>query len=235
MREFEIINIGGSNAIGKSTRMNVLIEYMEAKFGSEPFSYDITKGKDPTIIHKEVGFTSNGFLFIGSKKKTGGWVGWDKADFSSWTKRIALYKDIYDNYPDIHTIIVEGYFNNRSAQGAPKAIREQVGENAISRNWVFLYDNIQEFIDRTNGRTGKDRGLDWAENSSGWQDNEVFKKYAKLYQEENQGKDETLIFNKDEPEDLFVQILFNENMEIEVPQLLEPGVPIIYHRIASIY
>lgn len=214
MRELCIINIGGSNGIGKSTRMNVLTNYMEEKFGFTPFMYNITKGKDTEILYQEVGFTSNGYLFIGAKKKTGGWVGWDKADFSSWSKRIALFKDIYDNYPEIHTIVVEGYFNNRSIQGSPNAIRNGVGENAFSRNWIFLYDNINEFIERTNGRTGKERGIDWAEKSSGWQDNEVFRKYSKLYIEENQGKDETLIFDKDQPKDLFVQILFNTTFEL---------------------
>ncbi len=215
MRKLDIINIGGTNGIGKSTRMNILVEYAQNKFKSEPFIYDITKGKDPKIINKEVGFTADGYLFVGTKTRAGGWVGWDKADFSSWTKRIALYKDIYDNYPDIHTIIVEGYFNNRSAQGGPKAIREQVSENAVSKNYIFLYDNINEYIERTNGRTGKTRGLEWAEQSSGWADNAVFDKYSKLYIEENQGDDITVILNKDEDKDYFVKEFFNDTHSIE--------------------
>ncbi len=216
VRNLKVINIGGTNGIGKSTRMNILVEYVKNKFKSEPFMYNITKGKDPKIINKDVGFTAGGYLFIGSKTQKGSWVGWDKADFSSWTKRIAMYKDIYENYPDIHTIIVEGYFNNRSAQGSPKAIREQISPNIANENYIFLYNNINEFIERTNGRTGKSRGLDWAENSSGWKDNAVFLKYSKLYIKENQGGDKTVILNKDEDKDYFVKELFKESYGIEV-------------------
>jgi|SaaInl8_200m_RNA_FD_contig_81_619839_length_10764_multi_4_in_0_out_0_4 hypothetical protein len=215
VRKLNIVNIGGSNGIGKSTRMNVLVNYMEENYGKTDFEYDITKGKDPKIIHKIVGFTSNGYLFIGGKTQKGGWVGWDKADFSSWGKRIALYKDIYDNYSDIHTIVVEGYFNNRSAQGSPKAIRAGVSENAVSKNYVFLYDDIQEYIDRTNGRTGKDRGIEWAEKSSGWNDNAVFERFSKVYLEENIGEDTCTVLNKDEPKDYFVKEFFGESVEVQ--------------------
>jgi hypothetical protein len=215
MRDFKIINIGGTNGIGKSTRMNVLVDYMETTFGTKPFMYDITIGKDPKVLNKQVGFTSNGYLFIGAKTQAGGWVGWDRADFSSWTKRIALFKDVFENFPEIHTIIVEGYFNNRSAQGSPKSIREQISPEISNLHYVFLYDNINEYIERTNGRTGKDRGLEWAEKSPGWKDNEVFKRFSKVYTEESEGGDKCTVLNKDESKDYFVNELFNASHEIK--------------------
>ena len=209
----KIINIMGSNGIGKSTRVNVLLEYMKTKHTVNDFEYNIID-KTGKNVRKTVGqLFSNGTLIVGKKNKANNWVSWDTADFSSWDKRISFFKDLNDNYPNVKIVIAEGYFNNKTMRASPNALRKATGCDSCSI-YVFLYDEIDEFIERCNNRTGKNRGLDWAENSAGWRDNCGTRKLIDKYKLDNDKNDIINLLGKDEPRDYFVTEFFNDNFEV---------------------
>lgn len=178
--ELRLINFMGANGVGKSTRTKVLIDYLTENFDYKEFEYEVTrKGKEAKkeVIGLEF---SNGWLVLGKFAKGGDqWVSLDAAFLSKWEHRIAFIEDI-SKHAEINTLFMEGYFNNRSRQSSPDNLKEH-GVNEVHILTAY-YDDIQEFIDRTNGRTGKERGLDWAENSAGWNDNQLFDKLFKEFQ-----------------------------------------------------
>ena len=209
-----IINIMGSNAIGKSTRVNVLVEYLASKFDYTNFKYNITDESNKKV-YKTIGrLYSNGYLIIGKKNKQNIWSSWDLADFSSWDKRISFFKDINDNYPNVEVIIAEGYFNNRTMRASPNSLRNETGCDNC-KIYGFIYNDISEYVERCDNRTGKIRGVEWAKQSSGWEDNKSFSNVIEKYKLENNPKDVVKSLNKDEPKDYFVKELFNDNFEIK--------------------
>lgn len=180
MRKLTLINYMGANGVGKSTRTFHMVKYLQDNFESQEFQYVVSKkGQEPKEMKVGILF-ENGWLVLGSfaKGKTQ-WVSLDSAIFSKWEQRLAFIKDISENYPEISTVFMEGYFNNRSKQSSPESWKDH-GADYV-HILTSYYDDIQDFIDRTNGRTGKDRGLDWAENSPGWKDNVLFKKLTDLF------------------------------------------------------
>ena len=119
---------------------------------------------------------------------------------------------------------MEGYFNNRSVAGSPHNLRENGGVSKVT-TLISYYDDIEKFIERTNGRTGKERGMVWAENSPGWKDNAVFIRMMEKYQE-GIGEKDTLerVDNIDSPRDFLVTRFFNDSFNWVPPQEKEKKV-----------
>jgi len=205
----------GSNGSGKSTRTYFLVNYLISKFEYSVIRGKIErKGKEPK--QEDIGFLfENGWFVLGRFAKGGTqWVSLDTAMFSNWEQRLEKIPALAKQYPEITTIFMEGYFNNRSKRGdIPSWEANGCDEVHLIASY---YDDITEFLQRTNERTGKTRGLDWAENSSGWSDNELFKTLL-IYYKNNMGASENnLVKHIDfkESRDALVKMYFNENWEI---------------------
>jgi len=207
MGKLRVINYMGSNGVGKSTRTKVLVDYLMSEFSYEPFYYEIErKGKEPKV--EQVGLLfSNGWLVFGKfTKDRDGWVSLDTAYLSKWEHRLNFIKELSEN-DDVETVFMEGYFNNRSIQGGPEKLREY-GATEVHNLYTY-YNDIQDFIERTNGRTGKNRGLDWAENSPGWKDNEVIRKCGEAFKEQVKENDRVVQIDWQAPKEVLVKSYFD--------------------------
>jgi len=209
--KLHLINYMGANGVGKSTRTFHLVEYMKNHFKYEEFTYEISrKGKDPKI--ETIGLLfENGWLVLGKFSKEGTqWVSLDSAILSKWEQRIAFIEDMASR-DEIKTVFMEGYFNNRSMQSSPENLHAHgVTEVDIITSY---YNDISEFIDRTNGRTGKERGLEWAEQSPGWNDNKLFDKLYHKFKEEEKDNDMVVRLDIDVPREALVHMYFDENYQ----------------------
>ncbi len=211
----KVINYMGSNGTGKSTRTKVMVDYLEKNFNFEPFYFQVTrKGFNEKL--EEIGILfENGWLVLGKHVKGGeGWVSLDAAFLSKWEQRLDFVNQM-SKLEEVSTIFMEGYFNNRSAQGGPEKFRENGAE--VIHNLVSTYDNIHQFIERTNGRTGKIRGTEWAEQSPGWKDNETIKKCERIYHEQATEADKVHNIHFESPREILVTTYFDENFVYEEP------------------
>jgi len=216
------INVLGGNASGKSTRVSCLVKWMEGKFGAPELiiHYSMKKKKETEV--GRIYNTSIGKVFIlGKFNNKGKWVGLDNADFSTYDSRYEFIKFMFENY-DLRVFLQEGYFNNRGYAFT----FEKVIENGSNVDEVievfFLYTKVEQFLERTNGRTGKERGLDWAENAPGWRDNVSQRKHLeKLFETKENGETKTILLDVpiDETKDYFIQQLFNETCECKEEEI----------------
>lgn len=209
-----VINYIGSNGVGKSTRCFYLVEYLKKKYDYKVIKYEVSRKGKPIKI-ENIGFLfSNGWMIMGRYSKNNNqWLSLDTGAISKWEQRFKFIKDMKSR-KDIDVLFLEGYFNNRSKAGSPKNIKEQTGVDEV-HVFVSHYDNIKDFIKRTNTRTGKSRGLDWAENSAGWKDNNSFIRMLKIYNEEKDPNDLVQRVDINAPKDYLVQIYFNELFSTE--------------------
>ena len=202
----KLINVMGTNGSGKSTRVDALVKYLDTKMEAKLVHMDCKNG------HKEIGRIYGDLFILGRLNNSGKWIGLDLADFCTFQSRLDLYKTISESYPEVKTFLQEGYFNN----GSKKATKETLSEYNVSSYvyYVFVYDTIEQFIERCNGRTGKSRGLEWAEKSAGWNDNKSFNGVFEFY---DKLKEEDCVVHKYDisaPRDLLVRELFNDTFEI---------------------
>jgi len=215
-RQKWVINIVGSNGVGKSTRVTCLVEYLEMKFGKGETvirtSFKTKKDEIIGTIYK----SSIGNIFIhGAKNTRGIWVGLDNGYFPSYQSRYDLINNIFEEY-DIDVYLQEGYFNNRSHAFTLEALRENGVKVDKVTEIITVYGNIDEYIKRCNERTGKNRDESWALNSAGWNSNQGETKTKKrLLDEYKRGEIETEIIDGDmnDPRDFWVKFLFNENFD----------------------
>ena len=205
----KVINFMGANATGKSTRTKVMVDYMKEHFEYKEFLYD-TADKD----QQNIGYLfDNGWLVLGNETKDGnGWISIDKAFFTSHDARQAFIRDLDKNFGDVDTLFMEGYFNNRSERCGPKAMRE-IGVKTTDIIFSY-YDNIDEYIARTNGRTGRNRGYEWAENATGWKDNSVFEKRHKSFLNEIVGDDSVCRVDVNEDKEYLVRNYFDPDFKL---------------------
>ena len=180
----------GANATGKSTRMKALVDHMGEEYETYPYTFfDTKKDKNRTV---DLGrLYPNGYLVLGSESKNqAGWVCLDKAVLSTQDMRTDFYKWVMDNDPRVRHIFVEGYFNTTSPRSRPNFLRK-TGFDQIDCFFMF-YDNEQEFIDRTEARSGttwESKGKD-PYTSAGWKDNIAFTRaYAKAMEDDNNPTD----------------------------------------------
>jgi len=207
-----LINIIGSNAIGKSTRVTTLVDFLDQ------YDFSVIQYDTPAKGLKEVGKlyeTPQGKIFVygnyQEKKKI--WIGLDNAYLSKLEDRLNFMK--YMSELGCDTFIQEGYFNN----GSKKMTMNEIKDFGISsyKYFFFLYNEVQEYIDRTNGRTGNSRNEDWALNSAGWKNNLANFKMRDFYLEALKKDSGCSVYSltKDEPKDYFVTKFFNRKHEIK--------------------
>jgi hypothetical protein len=213
----------GVNAIGKSSRVTALVNYLETKFKYTELSYTTTlklhNGNTKDVHIKNIArIYENGVMIIGRKNKMGVWVGMDLGDTPNWAAKLAFYKYVIDNATTlgVNHIIVEGYFNNGSMQGSPESLKKL---GFTSGDYCFfIYDNVEQFLERCSNRVGKDKGMEWAVNSVGWRDNAM---YSRSYDKHKMQEDENFKIHKFgwlEPIDLLVRMYFNDTYEYIPPK-----------------
>lgn len=168
------IGILGSCATGKSTRLNMFVEYLDtvAKIPYENHDYTFVK-KDKMITIPNAGRAyANGVYVVGNKTKAGNWVGADYT-FGKLGDKLSIY-DFLESVTETHeTFIVEGYFAVGGGFLRPDALSHMF--DSVSQ-YYFLYDTLSQYVERTEGRTGvtwEERGKD-AEKSAGWKSNQSF-------------------------------------------------------------
>ena len=215
----------GTNGLGKSTRVNALVEYLGKDYKEISYTFLKTTKKTPDGVMttvKNIGryYPEKKTFIMGSKNKKGVWVGLDNADITTFDDKYEFYKWIQKEYPDLEYFIQEGYFNNRSMRSSPDANRELFKS---SHTVIFIYDNVEEFLERCSGRTGKDKTLDWALNSTGWGDNGTCENLYNRYLVEVCDKHTVESYKKDAPKDLLVNIIFNDTFDyieetVELPK-----------------
>lgn len=206
--------IMGANATGKSTRFRTLVDALVEQFG-DYIEYDYTfldtkKGKERTVVIGRL--FPNGYLALGSEAKNeAGWVCLDKAILSTQDMRTKFYKHVINKDYRVKHVFAEGYFNTMSPRSRPLFLRE-TGFDKIDCYFSF-YEDVSEYLLRTNTRSGKERGLDWANASAGWKDNCGFQRaFDKTYRDEHDPTDGRRVFRmaNDAPKDYFVDIYLND-------------------------
>lgn len=166
-----LVNLLGTNGSGKSTRLNEFIDLLDRN--TQPYNeiYSYLNGKNQKIGRL---YTDSKIFILGKKNKKNIWNSLDLAHFTKLKDRIKLYNHIAEIYK-CNYFIHEGYFNNISEQLNPNNLRNDKITNFIYL--FFIYDDVSDFLNRTNSRTNKKRNLDWAINSPGWSKNEAFLKF----------------------------------------------------------
>lgn len=207
-----LINILGTNGSGKSTRTDLLVKYLDSKKTPELVMMDCKNG------YKEIGRIYDSIFILGRFNKSGKWIGLDLADFTTGQSRLDLYKYISEAYPNVEIFLQEGYFNNGSKHTNKEHLLNY-GVDSYSY-YFFIYDNMQQFIERCNGRTGKERGEEWAINSAGWRDNTTFLKLYEYYSELNEENCIVYKCNIHAPKDLLIQELFNTTFIVEEQEIV---------------
>lgn len=202
----KLININGANATGKSTRVTTLIKYLEENFKAELIYKNCKNG------YKEIGRIYKDYFIMGRFNKKGVWVGLDLADYSTLQSRLDLYKEISSEYPEVKYFVQEGYFNNASKNTTSDILKEY-GVNSYHYYYI-IYSDIEDYIDRCNGRTGLNRDLDWAKNSAGWKNNQNLYSIMDVYDKLNEPNGNTTKVDINAPKDYFVREFFDRTFEV---------------------
>jgi hypothetical protein len=168
------IGILGSCATGKSTRLNMFIYYLDevARIPYQVHDYAFRKNDETRVIKNAGRAYANGIYIVGNKTKAGNWVGADYT-FGKLGDKDSIY-DFIDEAMSVHDkFIVEGYFAVGGGFLRPDALASRFDK--ISQ-YYFLYDTLDQYVERTEGRTGKtweERGKDPVK-SAGWKSNQTF-------------------------------------------------------------
>ena len=170
------ISVLGSCATGKSTRVNAFIDHLDnvLKIPYTVDDYTFTKNGEEVTIKNAGRLYNNGLYIVGSKTTKGNWVGADNTFGKLGNKdSIYGYLDFVNKYLKPHTFLVEGYFAVGGAFLRPDALADKFD---VVKQYFFIYDTLDQYIERTEGRTGKsweERGKD-PEQSAGWLSNRSF-------------------------------------------------------------
>jgi len=168
------IGVLGSCATGKSTRLNMFVEYLDDVAGI-PFQihdYTFEKNGEQILIKNAGRAYANGIYVVGFKNKHGKWVGADYT-FGKLGDKASIYAFMREVITTHDTFIVEGYFAVGGGFLRPAALAHMFDE---VHQYYFLYDTLEQYIERTEGRTEKtwaERGKDPAK-SAGWKSNKSF-------------------------------------------------------------
>jgi len=160
----------GANATGKSTRMNEYIKTL-----GDPDSvldYHFHKnGED--IVLKSAGHIYGDMLIVGRHTRKGSWAGGDYT--MGRLGSIVCIQEFFTHLDSIgiKTVVYEAFFGAANSAYRPEQIHKYFED---SHCYWFLYDDIQDYIDRTSNRSGRP----WAErnktpfDSAGWKGNLSF-------------------------------------------------------------
>ena len=200
----KVINLLGSNAIGKSTKMSYLVYYLEQKYGDPEIVYIKKDGKGVIL-----GRIYNDEIFIfGKVNNKGKWVSLDTAAITTLDGRINHIIEMKNK--GIKYYFFEGFFNNHSFSFFERLQKEKGLEVFY---YIFIYKNAQEFLERCNNRTGKEeRTLEWAEKSPGFRRN---KELENLYEKINnlEGNNfKTYLLDKETDRNILIKDFFNEQL-----------------------
>lgn len=178
------IGILGSNATGKSTRVNALVDSKGDDYAILEYTWDSVTAKYPEGRKRTLtaGRVYGDTIILGRKSRTGNWVGTDYV-FGELGNFDAIFGFIdWLRDQGIKNVVGEGYFAMSSDRFHPDHLREK----SVFKNtdlYFFLYDTPQEYLDRTNTRTGKDfTEDDWKKEGrvgkvpTGWRSNGTFHK-----------------------------------------------------------
>ena len=169
------IGILGSCATGKSTRLNMFIEYLDevARIPYRVHDYTFVKNDEIRVIKNAGRIYDNGIYIVGNKTKAGNWVGADYT-FGKLGDKDSIHDFIDETLIALcDTFIVEGYFAVGGGFLRPDALAFMF--DRVSQ-YYFLYDTLEQYVERTEGRTEKtwaERGKDPAK-SAGWKSNQSF-------------------------------------------------------------
>jgi len=207
------VNIRGSNATGKSTRVRLLYEYLVKEKGYIP---------KPIIWEKNgksYGHMLGDIFFFGQMTNKG-WVGLDSHILTKNKERLEFIKYVNDNFPEIKYYIQEGYFNNRSPVFHTFKTMPYIED---IWNVFFIYNTVDDFIMRVKERQrGKTRykTREEAEKSSGWGENEGCKRHSKLFSENPDLYGKVFVYKYDAPKDILIQLIYGERYEKKELNLL---------------
>ena len=209
-----VINYIGANATGKSTRVTVLVNYLESKFDVEDVEFTYTKKSkkngDKQVTTKVGLRFSNGFVIFGKFDGSRKWIGLDTGMCSSWDQRSAFITEMKARGAE--TVVFEGYFNNRSKIAGPETFHN-AGADEVHILASF-YDKCEDFLMRTNVRSGKlSRGMEWAENAPGWKDNKGIINSQKYWLEQAKENDTVTRIDIDESRGYLVERFFEKDFD----------------------
>ena len=166
------IGILGSCATGKSTRVNKLVDHFSETFDYQEIYYEFEKNGETHNLLSGRFYPELSLFVAGKKTKAGNWVGADGIFGKLGTKVLILgFIEHVLTFSD--TFLVEGYFAVGGSFLRPLIMSEYVEE---FNQYFFLYEELQEYIERTEHRTGnswESRGKD-PEQSAGWKSNKGF-------------------------------------------------------------
>ena len=144
------INISGTNATGKTTRVNYLVDWLKSSAKEVvPILY---LGKEKGLLFKQV--KGKTIAVLGVKDKSGRIVGWDSIGITKIKDRIKFVEYVMQEL-NADIVIVEGYFNNRVLAYSPDKFSFPVEVIGI----IFVYNSKKELQARLRERNkGKDKG-----------------------------------------------------------------------------
>lgn len=216
-----IVSVIGSNATGKSTRINKLVDYLDQSgLTYSDVIYEFTKNGEQKTVKSGRRY-ENGVFILGNKTKTGGWVGADYV-LGKLGDKATIYQFMNVILESSDTMIIEGYFAVGGAGMRPQALRDNLNYDIQCAQYYFLYNELQEYIDRTESRSGKtweSRGKD-PEKSAGWKSNiSYWKGLKKAQEQEIEGRDLVGTVNPYIKEDFFIE---EYNNYIKCGNICEP-------------
>jgi len=206
----DITLLVGANATGKSTRLKTFVDDTSRLLDTDGIDYEYTffdtkKDKTRTVVLGKL--FPNGILILGSEAKNhAGWVCLDKAILSTQDMRTDFYKYTMTNDTRVKHIVAEGYFNCTSPKMRPEYLRK-TGFETINCAFMY-YDNVKEFFDRTQERSGHDRDMEWAENCAGWKDNSSFRRsHEKSLEQDRDDKQRVIRLDINAPRNALFEIV----------------------------
>jgi hypothetical protein len=216
----KIVCITGSNATGKSTRVREVVDHLDNVVCDtySDFFYRFSKEDKKTglikYFHINAGrlYRKTGIFVLGSSSSNqAGWAGADKI-FGKMGDKNTIYTFIEELMRNCDVAIFEGYFALKSKFMRNYVLRDRFKDtipNVQYLSYFFFYNNIDEYIERTESRSGKpwkDRpeGVNKPILSRGWEENKCMISGLRLSLENSSKLDSSKEVSIDAPKKYFV-------------------------------
>jgi len=160
----------GANATGKSTRMSEYIKTLGEPDSTLDYHFH-KKGED--LVIKGAGNFYGDMFIVGRATRKGSWAGGDYTMGKLGSKVCIQEFLTYLDSMGVKTLVYEAFFGAANSAYRPEEIHNYFEE---SHCYWFLYDDIQDYIDRTENRSGRPwSGRDKTPfDSAGWKGNLSF-------------------------------------------------------------